>query len=121
MKQAKSDKLTIQIQIRESKFVELNLSDLSVSPDDPIISSVLVCSFVRQLNIFLRIDLVFSDFWHEVRGLQKLNSDWGQFLWKIHFSPNLGKKTPQKRLFYIFFFLILLFSFPKSNAEWNFF
>ena len=47
MKQAKSDKLTIQIQIRESKFVELNLSDLSVSPDGPIISSVLVYSFVR--------------------------------------------------------------------------
>ena len=49
-----------------------------------------------------------------------VNSDGTRFLWKIHFCPNLDKKGPKNKLFYIFL-KNLSFVLPKNNAKWNFF
>ena len=43
------------------------------------------------------------------------NSDGAQFLWKIHFCPNLDKKSP--KIGYLHFLKMLSFDFPKNNAK----
>ena len=42
-------------------------------------------------------------FWNEAKGQLMLKSDRAQFLWKIHFCQNLGKKGAKIGYFAIFF------------------
>lgn len=69
-------------------------------------SPVLVRSSVRKMFFSELALLVFSDFLHKVRGLQILKSSGAQFLWKIHFCPNLRKMVPQIGYFIVIFFYL---------------
>ena len=46
-----------------------------------------------------------------------LKIEGAQFLSKIHFCTNLGKKGPKIGYFDFFFLKILSFVFPKNNAN----
>ena len=45
-----------------------------------------------------------------------LKSDGAQFLWKIHFCPNLGNKNPKIGYFPFFFEDFVIFS-PESQCK----
>ena len=72
----------------------------------------LIYSFVCSFRIS---SLFFTDFLHEVRRLEILKSDGVQFLLKINFCSNFGKKDPKTGYFAFLFFEIFLSIFPKSN------
>ena len=77
-----------------------------------------VCLFVCLLVKSFSVNwLISSNFLHEVRGLKMLKLDGGRFLWKIHFCPNLGQKSP--KLGIVLFFLMLSLDFPQNNAKWK--
>ena len=82
-----------------------------------------VCPSVCQFGEFLKNrSLVFLDFLYEVRSLQYLKTDRAQFLGKIYFCPNLGKKGPkwpQNRVFSNFG-EILSFFFSENGWKWKF-
>ena len=70
---------------------------------------------VRQSRVFLRItSLDFSDFLHEVRGLQMLKSDGARFMWKIHFCPNLVCSNRVKIGYVPLFLKKFYLFFPKT-------
>ena len=99
--------LSVSLSVSVSVCLSVCLSlHLSVCPS--VCHSVYLpfCLSICQISIFLGNDsLVFSDFWPYHRYLEYLSTGSGHFSRKIHFCPDLGKKSPkwpQSKFFWFF-------------------